>query len=184
MSDGAKTLDVLKNRTVLIGLAVALLVVVIWLVAFFLPQGSKLSKLNTQEATLQTKVTAGNAKVAALKRQALNTPALEALSKQLSGYVPSTPDIFNYITALQNTATAAGVTVTTLSPNQPVPGTGQTFATIAVAMNVSGTYDEILAFIKGLYALPRLTSINAIAISGGGPTSNRSTALNGDFTLT
>ena len=168
MSDSANTLAVLRNRRVLIGLAVALVVVILWLVAFFLPQGSKLAKLNAQESALQVKVAAGNAHVAVLKREAQSTPKLEAMSKQLSGYVPATPDIFNYITTLQNTATAAGVTVTTLSPNQPTPAAGQAFATIAVAMNVTGTYDEILAFIKGLYGLPRLTSINTITITGGG----------------
>lgn len=183
MSDKTSSLDVLKNRTVLISIVVALLVVVIWLVAFFLPEGSKLSKLNTQEQTLQTQVAAGNAKVAALKREALNTPALEAMSHQLSAAVPSTADIFNYITSLQNAATAAGVTVNTLSPTQPSATTGQSFSTIAVQMDVTGTYDQILAFIKGLYGLPRLTSIESVAINGGGPTSNRGTLLTSAMAL-
>jgi Tfp pilus assembly protein PilO len=184
MSEGSTTLDALKNRTVIICIAVGLLVVVIWLVAFFLPQGSKLSKLNAKEQTLQTQVTAGNAKVAALKKQALNTPALQAMQKQLSTAVPATADIFNYITALQNTATAAGVTVSNLSPSQPELTTGESFATIAVGMSITGTYDETLAFIKGLYALPRLTSINSIDFAGGGPGTSRSTPLNTSFSLT
>lgn len=184
MSEQTNSLGVLRNRTVLIGIVVALVIVVIWLVAFFLPQGSKLSKLNGQEQTVQNQVTAGNAKVAALKREALHTPALEAMSKQLNAAVPSTADIFNYITALQNVATAAGVTVTTLSPSQPVPGTAQHFATVAVQMTVTGTYDATLALIKGLYALPRLTSIGAVSISGGGPTTNRSTSLTTNLSLT
>ena len=106
------------------------------------------------------------------------------MSKQLTAAVPNTADIFNYITALQNTATAAGVTVTTLSPTQPVAATGERFATIAVQMTVTGTYDDTLALIKGLYALPRLTSINTVSITGGGPTTNRSTALTTALALT
>jgi len=184
MSDRSNTLDALKNRTVIIGIVVALVVVVIWLVAFFLPQGSKLSKLDAKEKTLQTQVTAGNAKVAALKKEALNTPALLAMQKQLSAAVPPTPDIFNYITALQTTATAAGVTVSNLSPSQPSLGTGATFATIGVTMAITGTYDQTLAFIKGIYALPRLTSINSVAFGGGGPGTNRGSPLNTSFSLT
>ncbi len=184
MSDQNNSLNVLRNRTVLIGIAVGLVVLLIWLVAFFLPQGSKLSKLNTHNAALQTQVAEGNAKVATLRREALSTPTLQAMAKQLSASVPNTADIFNYITALQNAATAAGVTVTTLTPNQPATSTGQAFATIAVQMDVTGTYDGILNLIKGLYALPRLTTINSIAISGGGLGANRSTPLAATFTLT
>ncbi len=184
MSEKTTSLGVLKNRTVLIGIAVAVVVILIWLVVFFLPQGSKLSKLNAQSQSLQAQVTAGNAKVAALKRESLNTPALEAMSKQLKAAVPDTADIFNYITALQNTATAAGVTVTTLSPSQPATSTGQHFATVAVQMDVTGTYDATLALIKGLYDLPRLTSIDTLSITGGGPTTNRSTPLTTALELT
>ena len=119
-----------------------------------------------------------------MKRQALSTPELEAMSKQLSAYVPTTADIFNYITTLQNAATAAGVTVTNLSPNQPAFTAGQAFATIVVQVGITGTYDDTLAFIKGLYGLPRLTSINSISITGGGPSSNRSTPLMSTLSLT
>ena len=49
MSEKTTSLGVLKNRTVLIGIAVAVVVILIWLVVFFLPQGSKLSKLKRAE---------------------------------------------------------------------------------------------------------------------------------------
>ena len=51
--------DVFANRKILIGIVAALLIVVIWVAAFFLPEGTKLSKLNVQEQSLQAKVTAG-----------------------------------------------------------------------------------------------------------------------------
>ena len=85
---------------------------------------------------------------------------------------------------LQNTATA-GVTVTTLSPSPSLRQVlRQHFATVVVQMDVTGTYDATLALIKGLYDLPRLTSIDTLSITGGGPTTNRSTPLTTALELT
>ena len=51
-------------------------------------------------------------------------------------------------------------------------------------MSVTGPYDNLLTFIKDIYGLPRLTQINALTISGGGPNTSRSTVLNMTATLT
>jgi type IV pilus assembly protein PilO len=182
MSD---SLDFLKNRTTLLVIGGLLLLIIIWLVAFFLPQGSKLSKLSAQEQTLQAQVTAGNAKVAALKKEALNTPELEAISQQLTTYVPPNAGVYTYITTMSNTATAANVSIVSLLPGSPVATAGSEFASIPFTVAVKGTYDELLTFIQDVYALPRLTTINSIAITGGGPQTNRSTelAMTADLTI-
>ena len=168
---------------VLIAVVGAVAVILLWLVLFFFPQGTKISNLNAQEQQLQTKVDEGNAHVAALKKEALNTPALLQMSKQLSAYVPSTPDIFNYVTTISNTAKAAGVTITNLTPAQPVVAPTSSISTISVSVQVTGTYDQILTFVKDVYGLPRLTSILNIDITGGA-TGTRATALTAALTLT
>ncbi len=176
--NGSSSLNLLKSRPALITLGVLLLVILIWLIAFFLPQGKKLSTLSAQEQHLQAEVTAGQAKVAALKQEALHTPQLQAMSQQLNTYVPSTAGSYAYITTMSNTAAAAKVTITSLSPGSVTPVTGSSFSSIPFTVTVTGTYDELLTFIQDIYALPRLTQINTVSITGGGPQTNRGTPLN------
>jgi hypothetical protein len=49
----ASTLAVLRNRQVVLSMVAAVVLVLIWALAFFLPQGRTLSKYQTQEQQLQ-----------------------------------------------------------------------------------------------------------------------------------
>lgn len=184
MTDTTSPTSLLKNRTVIITLVVTIVVILIWLVAFFLPQGSKLSKLNTQEQSLQLKVKAGQAKVAQLKSEALHTPQLQAMSRQLNSYVPSSPGTYTYITTMSNTAAAAKVTIVSLGLGTEAETAGATFSSIQCSVSVTGTYDQLLAFIQDIYGLPRLTQINSVSFSGGGTGTNRGTVLSMSASLT
>ncbi len=205
MSDAPSPLATLRRTPILIGIVVGVVIVLIWLVAFFLPQGSKLSKLSAQQTQLQQEVTAGNAKVAHLKNTFEHAGQLEAMLSSMEAYVPSTPDIFkstaNYTSTLSAAGTAAGVTVTSVNPSgahTPVDSSASTsstsstgsgksstasFTTIPITVQVTGTYDDLLSFIKGIYALPRLTVITSITVSGGGPGTSRTTVLKVDLSL-
>lgn len=178
MSDSPSTTDVLRSTPVLIGVAVTLVVVLIWLFAFFLPQGSKVSKLDAQVQTLQQKVTQGNAKVALLKRDSQTAPKLAAELAKLKQYIPATAGVYNYINTITATVKASGTKLTTIStsPEAAAPTSG-TYYAIPVTLSVTGTYDQVLKLITDIYALPRLTIIPTLQISGGGVGTNRSTAL-------
>ena len=71
------------------------------------------------------------------------------MSKQLKAAVPDTADIFNYITALQNTATAAGVSVTATCRQPACDKYWPTLRHRRVQMDVTGTYDATLAVNQG-----------------------------------
>jgi Tfp pilus assembly protein PilO len=73
------------------------------------------------------------------------------------------------------------VSVETVNPETAVASGN--VAIVPVTVSVRGTYDQTLAFIKALYALPRLTVISSIQISGGGTDTNRSTQLSDEFDL-
>jgi Tfp pilus assembly protein PilO len=89
--------------------------------------------------------------------------------------------VYDYITSISNAAAATGMQVSSVDPSPPV--TGGNVAVVPVTVGATGTYDQTLAFIKALYALPRLTIINQISISGGGTGTSRSTPLVAQFTL-
>ncbi len=178
MSDTTSTADVLRSTPVLIGIVVTLVVVLIWLFAFFLPQGSKISKLDAQVQTLQQKVTQGNARIAVLKRDSQTAPKLATELAKLKQYIPATAGVYNYINTITATVKASGTKLSTIStsPESPAP-TASSYYAIPVSLSVTGTYDQVLKLITDIYALPRLTIIPTVQISGGGVGTNRSTVL-------
>jgi len=111
--------------------------------------------VNSQTQAAQTQQTALQDRLARLKTYSKESAEFEALSQRLTAAVPVTSDVYDYITALSNAAAATGVDVSSVSPSSPV--TGGNVAVVPVSLSVSGSYDQTLAFIKALYALPRLT---------------------------
>jgi len=187
-------LATLKRPPVLIAIAVAVLVLLVWLVVYFLPQGSKISKLDAQEQSLEQKVAAVQARVALLKKTFAHMPAIASMERKLATYAPATPDEYNYVTSLHTAVNSSVVTLTSISPGAiTASGTGSsassassasTVSTIPFTLVVKGTYDHLLSLINNIYALPRLTDIDSIDFTGGGPGTNRTTPLSATFDLT
>lgn len=176
----------LRRKPTLIAIGVAIVVVIVWLFAFFLPEGHRLSALQAQEQTLQQQVAAGQAKVAKLQKTFQHTSELQSLDQKMAGYVPSTSDVFkttaNYTSLLSATVASAHMTLTSVSPSGS-SSAGQSFTAIPVTLVVTGTYDNLLSLIYDLYTLPRLTDITSLSITGGGLGSDRSTELNATLSL-
>jgi Tfp pilus assembly protein PilO len=158
-----------------------LLVLLIWFVAYFSPSGKQLSSVNAQTQTAQTEQAQLNEQLSRLKSYSKQTGALLQLSDRLTAALPTTTDIYNYITELSNAANATGAHIESVSPNAPGPAAPGKVSVISVGITASGTYDQLLAFMKALYALPRLTVISSVEIAGGGTSTNRSTPLDGTF---
>lgn len=177
----AEILAVMRQRKVLIGLVVGLFVLLIWLVAVFTPEGHKLAAVNTQTQAAQVQQTTLQDRLARLKSYSKESAEFEALSQRLTAAVPPTSDVYDYITAISQAAAATGVQVSSVDPSAPV--TGGNVAVVPVTVAVTGSYDQTLAFIKALYAMPRLTIITQVSLSGGGNGTGRSTALTDQFSL-
>ncbi len=174
-------LSIFRQRKVLISIAVALVVMLIWLIAVFNPEGHKLAAVNASVQSAQTEQSTLLARLALLKLYSKESSTFEALSDRLTAAVPTTTDVYDYITAISNAASSTGVSVQDVDPATAVSAGG--VGVIPVSVSAKGTYDQTLAFIKALYALPRLTVISAITIGGGGTGSTRSSPLDDQFTL-
>lgn len=187
MSTTFRATKLLKQTQVIIAAIVAVVIIVIWLLAFFLPQGSKLSSLNSKQQTLQQEVAAGNAKVARLKRTFENSNQLETQYQKVQAYVPSTPDIFkttaDYASALSATVAASQMTLTAVTPSSAASSGHNALTSIPVTLAVKGTYDHLLALIKSIYTMSRLTDINSVDVTGGGPNTTRGTVLDVSLAL-
>jgi len=194
MIDLAVLKSTFKRPRVFLSVAGALLFLIIWALAYFLPQGSKVTSLKAQEATLQSQVAQGNAKVLKLRHTYQHATQIKAEESKLNSAVPATSDAYNYVQALSSAAAAAGVHLTSIeisagtSPSTTSTSGGKKSSTVSVspiplALMAKGTYDQILSLIAAIYQLPRLTDINELSINGGGPKADRSTVLTVNLTL-
>jgi Tfp pilus assembly protein PilO len=181
MAATTEKLGGLRNRTMMLVIGGSLLVLLIWFVAYFSPSGKQLGAVKTQTQTAQNTQVQLNAELARLRSYSNDAGALALLSERLTAALPPTTDVYDYITALSNAAAAANVKIQSIDP-----GTANTtgpVAVIPVGLTATGDYDQTLAFIKALYALPRLTIITSLELSGGGPDSTRSSSLQGAYAL-
>lgn len=170
---------VLRQRKIMIGAVVALVIILIWFVAIFNPEGHKLASVNGSVQSAQTEQTELQARLAQLKRYSSESTALQALGAKLDAAVPSTDDVYNYVTVISDAANSTGVKVSSINPSTPT--TQGSLAVIPVTISVTGTYSQILHFLDALYSLPRLTVIYQVSLSGGGSGSNRGSVLTASF---
>lgn len=164
------------RRCALVATVVAV-VVAVWLFAFFLPQTRKLLALNAERATLEATVARDNARLQQVRSEAHHVGQIETMHQQLEADVPPTASLYTYIRTLSGAAKVAGVSVTTLQPSTLVQVPGTPYSAVPITASVKGSYDHVLAFLKALYTLSRLTDVNALTLSGGGPGTNRGSPL-------
>ncbi len=172
---------VLRTRTVLLSIAIALVVLLVWLLALFVPEGHKLASVNASVQSAQEQQNALQARLDRLKAYSRESGQFQALAQRLSAAVPSSTGVYDYITALSNAASATGVKVSGVNPSAPTASGN--LEVIPITVSATGTYSQTLAFIKALDALPRLTIISQISITGGGTGTNRGTVLTDQFNL-
>jgi Tfp pilus assembly protein PilO len=172
----------ITRRSVLVAVTVVA-VCIAWALAFYLPQTHKLTALDAQRSSLDATLATDQARLQQLQSEAHHVTEIRAMVNRLNGYVPTTEKLYTYVHTISQSAKSAGVTITSLAPSNLVAITGTRYSAIPITASVKGTYDQLLAFLKGLYELPRLTDVNALSVTGGGPGTNRATVLSASFQL-
>lgn len=175
--------DVVKKPIVLIGALALVVVLIVWLLAFFEPESHKLSSLDSQKASLQQDVLLDNAHLQRVRAESHHVGQIQAIDSKLKGYVPANEDLYTYIQTLSKAGNQTGVTITSLQPSALQAASGTSYMAIPITADIRGTYDHLVAFLKAIYDLPRLTDVNSVTIDGGGPGTNRATDLSATLNL-
>ncbi len=170
----ASKLNVRFSRKSALALVVIAAILAAWFLAFFRPESHKLQTLGAERSSLQA---ADQARLRRVQSEAAHVTQIRAMDNRLVGYAPSAEGLYTYIHTISSAARAAGVTITSLSASGAVAVTGTTYFAVPITASIKGTYDHVLAFVKGIYTLPRLTDVNSLDVSGGGPGTNRATVL-------
>jgi Tfp pilus assembly protein PilO len=168
-------LEGLKRPPILISLVAVFVLLLVWWFGWMTPEKAKLSTVNGQQQTLTTQlqtlqlqlqtdqhdsaIVAHDAKYLALFAQAVPSSAVAA---------PLT-------TQLYNLSRLTHVTLPNLTDDSTsAPAPGATIGSVPISMTVKGSHEACLAFLSGIYKLPRLITISTIAPSeqSSGPISN------------
>lgn len=150
------------------------------------PKLTDAAKANTDRAAVETQNAAHQAAVAALKEQSENLPALQADLDELRAAVPGEAALPELISQLNRNAIAHGVTITSLTVADPVPYlvppevaedselaaasaslSADNFLTIGIGLDLTGTFDDVMAFVSDLQSGERLYLVHALDLVEG-----------------
>lgn len=170
------------RRTLVIGLLLVVLVIA-WYVAFYLPQTHKYSSLQAARTSLETTVAQDDARLAQVRTESKHVKAIDHMIAGYKADAPASAQIYTYVKTISGAANATGVTITSLQPGALTADSGSSYSTIPITAAVKGSYAQLRAFLRSLYALPRLTAINGFSLSGGGPGNAPGKTLSASFQL-
>jgi type IV pilus assembly protein PilO len=160
----------IKKPTVLLSIGAIVLVIILWLVLFFVPQSHKLSSLRSQQASLNSLIQQDNARMQRLRTETHHLGQIRSMYSTLENYVPSTQGLYTYVHTISAAGKSAGINITSISPGAPVAASGTPYTAIPITAAIKGSYTELRNFLQGIYALPRLTDVNAISLNMTGGT--------------
>jgi Tfp pilus assembly protein PilO len=194
-----------KPQTWYIGTAVV--AVLVLLAGWFLlvaPANSNAADLTTQADAVTAQNAATQVQIDQLKAQSKNLPAQEAEIAAIRTRIPTTPALPTLIRTLSAQATAAGVSLDTLTPGTPTLAAGGTATTatgtgnspvapgrvsqIPISMKVTGNFANVRLFMNGIEQMQRSFLVSGLAISANAAaassTSTTTTAGNLSTTIT
>ncbi len=155
------------KRIWIITLAVCLLLGVVWYFALWEPQSGNLKKAHAARAAALGQVNTLQDQVYGLEALVRQIPYDQKEMATLKTALPDNPDLADVLNQLKKVADSTGVTLTSVTPSAP-GGTANASGppSITLELSISGTYQQTVAFLEGLDALPRATTIRNLSISG------------------
>jgi Tfp pilus assembly protein PilO len=188
-----------ERRPLLIAIAAALGVFVLWFLFLWSPQGSKLSDAKDREQAAESEQQALTARIDRLRSLQQGEPEKRAQLENLRVAIPDEPNLAQFILDANTAANTSGINFLSISPSPPAagaaggaapePGTPPTTTpgppvagtppgVINLQLSVSGGYFQVVDFVNRLNGLSRVVVIDTIGLATGGEGAAGSTGLN------
>jgi Tfp pilus assembly protein PilO len=171
-----------NRRTLLIGVAAALAVLVLWYLVLWSPRGKAIDKAKSRQQIAADQVDELQARLNQLRDAQRNEAATRAQIAQLQEAIPDEPNLAQFILDANDAANRSGIDFLSISPTPPAastsapvvpatPGANGAAAPvpsqIALGLNITGGYFQVLDFINRLTDLTRIVVIDGLNVSGG-----------------
>jgi len=176
------------NRRLLIPLGAGVLVVLLWFVALWGPQGSALSKAKKRKADAQAQGATLRDQLKRLQDARRDQPLKQSQLETLRVAIPDNPNLAEFILDANDAASRSGIDFLSITPGLPTAPSSTTASTVAggasatpipikIGMTVSGGYFQVLDFVNRLNALPRIVVVDTLTLTGSGSSTQLSVSL-------
>jgi type IV pilus assembly protein PilO len=157
-----------------VGLLFMALVGALFFVFVYEDLSNDLSQAKTREGTLRNELRAAQAAKEAYQRDRDEKVRSEARAEQTKKILPDEPETPAFLASLQQTATIAGVNLTSWTPIDEVPQ--EFFAKVPMKLTLSGRYHQVAKFFYGVGQLDRIINMEDIQLKAA----NKSGSTKGD----
>ncbi len=153
-----------------------LIIALIAVSAYIIPEGHKVSSANASKITLQAQQASLQAQITGLEHESSNEPKNCSTLRQDLTLVPATPTVDLFLHQISQLATNSG----TATPSVGISSAGAAGATssgpsaggaetVGIDLEVSGAYRQVLNFLNGLdnvHSLQRLYAVSSVTLTG------------------
>jgi Tfp pilus assembly protein PilO len=187
-----------RSRQWTMGTAVVVLLILVggWF-GVVAPKHSSAADLRAQTTTQESTNLTLAAQVSMLKAQKAGLPAQEAKLATIRQHIPENPALPSFIRSLNALATASGVTLQTIAPVPPTANTSPLVSpagtkptgvvpqlqTVALTINLLGTYANLELFLNKLETLKRSFLVTGMQVTPGNGTTTGVTSSSGSPSL-
>lgn len=155
----------MNRRTVAVAFGAALLLLVVWFVFLWGPQGGKLSDAEERRDAAEAQNGALEVRLARLRDAQDRAPDLLADLDELRAAVPDEPDLAQFILDANEIATTAGVEFLSIAPGVPTANEAGGPPVITLSINVTGGYFEVLDYLTRLDGLARIVVVDSLSLT-------------------
>lgn len=150
----------------------AVLLVVVWYFALLSPQNHKMAAAHQAQATAEQQASQLRSQVVQLNALVRQIPQDTKRLGTYSAAVPDDPQLDAALRDIQQSATSAGVSMSSLTPSGATSGsTAATYGgtpAIGVSIAATGSYNQLMTFVTDLNKMPRTLIVTALNVSGTG----------------
>ena len=152
----------MNRRTILVAFAAAAVLLLGWFMLLWGPQGGRLSDARERLGTAENENRALELRLSRLQAVQERAPELTAALSELRRAVPDDPALAQFILDANQAANESGVQFLSIAPNVPEAGNP---SSIRLSINVTGTYEAVLLYLRRLEDLPRIVVVDSLGLS-------------------
>jgi Tfp pilus assembly protein PilO len=164
-----------EHKVAALASAAAVLVIVVWFMAFWRPEGSSLRSAEKAESQAAAQVASDEAQIATLRADAPMVAKDKAVLEKLVEELPYGPSLDQMLVTINRAAAAAGVTLSSVGTPEPsgwgTPAGSSSPVTVAgpqsitISLGVTGTPARVLRFVSALDAQTRLYVVSSFSLN-------------------
>ncbi len=159
----------MKTKNLAVGALVGLLVLALGYNFLIKPSNAQAKKVKADTAAERTKLQPLQAQLAQANIDASHASTFKARLGSLKHAVPDTPALANFIRDANSLAAASHVSWLSVTHGTPSADSAAV-ASIALGIQIKGTYEQVLDYLSRLSSLPRLVVVDNVTIAPGAAT--------------